>query len=89
VQVPHHGSAYSAPENFVAWSTPEFVIICGSKTDGQAARTVYEAHGAKVLNTADTGAITVSASADGINLEPFRTPARRDNLSRGDYISRD
>jgi competence protein ComEC len=80
LQAPHHGSAYSAPESFATWSNPQFVIVCGSKTDGQAARTVYESHGAKVLNTADVGAITVTIDASGVDVQAFRTPSARDKL---------
>jgi len=89
VQAPHHGSNYSSPEKFASWSTPTLAVICGSKTDGQAARTVYEVHGAKVLNTADCGAITVTIDARGIDVQAFRTPSNRDNGSRGEYIHED
>ena len=80
VQAPHHGSTYSSPEKFAAWSTPKLAIICGSKTDGQAARTVYEGHGAKVLNTGDVGAITVTIDASGIDAQTFRTLSAHDKL---------
>jgi len=78
VQAPHHGSRYSFPEKFASWSTPMLAIICGSKTDGQAARSVYEAHGAKVMNTADVGAITVRIDHGGIDVQTFRQPSNRD-----------
>ena len=80
VQAPHHGSSYSTPERFAVWSAPKFAIICGSIADGQAARTVYETHGAKVLNTADCGAVTVTIDADGMNMETFRRPSAHDKL---------
>lgn len=89
VQAPHHGSSYSSPEKFASWSTPMFAVICGSKTDGLAARTVYEAHGAKVLNTADCGAITVTIDPGGIEVQTFRTPSNRDNRSPSEYIPDD
>jgi competence protein ComEC len=50
---PHHGSAHSDPISFGQWCAPRYVIISGSNDDGKIARTVYEAAGARMLNTAD------------------------------------
>jgi competence protein ComEC len=69
---PHHGSAHSEPETFVRWTTPSYVIISGALADGHVARTVYEAHGATVLNTADCGAVTVTIDAGRFDVETFR-----------------
>jgi competence protein ComEC len=74
LQLPHHGSSYSAPEYFANWTKPQFGIICGSDTDGRIARRVYEARGTKVLNTAECGAVTVTIDHGAMNIETFRQP---------------
>lgn len=76
LQAPHHGSAYSDPADFVNWTTPKWVVICGNMLDGKVAGVVYEQHGATVLNTANCGAITVTvdpkSNPGSINLQTFR-----------------
>jgi competence protein ComEC len=55
---PHHGSRFSDPPGFAAWSTPEWVVISGGGGDdvGPVTRT-YEAAGAQVLRTDRHGSI--------------------------------
>jgi hypothetical protein len=62
------------PEDFANWTKPRLGIICGSDTDGRIARRVYEAHGTKVLNTAECGAVTVTIDRGAMSVETFRQP---------------
>ncbi len=73
---PHHGSANSDPISFGQWCAPRYVIISGSIDDGKVARGVYEAAGAKVLNTADCGAITVTMDARRLDVQCFRPDSK-------------
>ncbi len=74
---PHHGSGNSDPISFGQWCAPKYVVISGSIDDGKVARTAYEAGGAKVLNTADCGAVTVSIDSNRLVVNSFRN----DNIS--------
>lgn len=70
---PHHGSARSSPAGFAAWCTPEDVVISGGRSrDAAAAMAAYEAAGATVLHTAQTGAVTVTLCATEVNISPWR-----------------
>lgn len=62
VMAPHHGSAKSNPAGFAAWSTPEVVVISGGHGGESAVvRAAYEQSGAKVLHTAEVGAVRITA----------------------------
>lgn len=71
---PHHGSARSNPPGMVAWCRPEWVVISGGlggDRDGSVQR-AYAADGARVLHTAERGAVTVTVNASGIRVRPWR-----------------
>ena len=58
---PHHGSRQSDPPGFAAWSTPEWVVISGGRSEevGPVVAT-YRQAGAKVLRTHETGTVRLS-----------------------------
>jgi competence protein ComEC len=75
ILAPHHGSQRSNPPGFAAWSTPEWVIISGSHTDKQGeAAAAYRISGARVLDTADVGAVRVTITSDQFIVEPHHSP---------------
>jgi hypothetical protein len=70
------GNQYQ-PEDFSHWTAPKWAIICGSNTDGKIAGPIYKSHGARVLNTAECGAVTVTidaatVDAGGVDVQMFR-----------------
>jgi competence protein ComEC len=70
---PHHGSVASDPPGFAAWSSPEWVIMSGSRPERTIAADVsYRQAGAAVLHTAIDGAVTCAMSTAGIRVESFR-----------------
>jgi competence protein ComEC len=77
VLAPHHGSARSNPPGFAAWCDPEWVVISGPRRDYQAeVHEAYAAAGARVLRTADYGAVFVSLHKDTVQVETWRRPAK-------------
>ncbi|REK05441.1 MAG: ComEC/Rec2 family competence protein [Planctomycetota bacterium] len=73
VMAPHHGSASSDPPGFAAWSTPEWAIVSGGRSDRLGpVEAAYTERGCRVLQTAKRGAITVSLSADEVAIESWR-----------------
>ncbi|HWB10686.1 MAG TPA: ComEC/Rec2 family competence protein [Pirellulales bacterium] len=70
---PHHGSARSNPPGFAAWSTPDVAVVSGSFNDRRPEmEQAYQALGARVLSTAEYGAIEVTVSRDGLRLSTFK-----------------
>jgi competence protein ComEC len=58
LMAPHHGSRFSDPPGMARWSTPEWVIISGSRADWQpGVAAAYSSRGGTVLHTAQSGAI--------------------------------
>jgi competence protein ComEC len=58
VLAPHHGSRYSDPPGFAAWSRPEWVVISGGRGDDVApVVATYEKKGAYVVRTHDAGLV--------------------------------
>ncbi|MGH7689717.1 MAG: ComEC/Rec2 family competence protein [Gemmatimonadaceae bacterium] len=75
ILTPHHGSARSNPPGFAAWSTPELAIVSGSFNDRRPeVERAYLASGARLLNTADSGAIRVTIDAAGWHAATWKTP---------------
>ena len=73
---PHHGSARSDPPGFAAWCTPEWVVVSGRDTGGRDDLTAasYQEVGARVLHTAQTGAVSFTISTevtDSLQLSTF------------------
>ncbi len=42
LQVPHHGSAHSEPDEFANWTRPKWALIAGANTDGLISTPIYE-----------------------------------------------
>ncbi len=73
ILTPHHGSARSNPPGFAAWSTPDVAVVSGTFNDRRPeVDQAYGALGARVLNTADCGAIQITVGGDGIRLSTFK-----------------
>ncbi len=72
IAAPHHGSVRSGPEDFVAWSTPRHVVISGGRlSHSHTAADVYQQAGARVLHTADNGAVTIEITPEGMKVDSF------------------
>lgn len=70
---PHHGSARSSPAGFAAWCRPEHIIISGGHgRDAGEATALYQDASAKVLHTAEVGAVSVTLSSLGISVSQWR-----------------
>ena len=75
---PHHGSLRSDPPGFAAWSMPEWVVISGNRsagTDEVAHR--YQLAGARVLQTADHGAVQFVLGDGPIQIETASSQRHR------------
>ena len=72
VMAAHHGSSHSDPERFMAWSTPEWVVISGGGkrvTDSMEQRFRGPTVKRRVLRTDRAGAVQVGVDADEITVE--------------------
>jgi competence protein ComEC len=66
---PHHGSRFSDPPGMATWSSPEFVVISGSRADWQpAVAEAYSSRGGQVLHTAHTGAIRATITGGQLSV---------------------
>ncbi len=75
LQAPHHGSRGSNSPELAAWSTPEWVVVSGSRRwDLEPVRRTYESVGSRFLHTADTGAVRVRIDSGGVAAAPFVKP---------------
>jgi competence protein ComEC len=78
VMAPHHGSTRSNPRGFAAWSRPDFAVISGPRDpddarDTAAVKLAYRQAGAKVLHTAEDGAIEFTIDREGyVRCRTFR-----------------
>jgi competence protein ComEC len=69
VLAPHHGSRYSDPPGFAAWSTPEWVVISGGRGDEVASViATYEDEGAQVVRTHDFGLVKFTIDSNEIRM---------------------
>jgi len=58
LMAPHHGSRFSDPPGMARWSTPEWIVISGSRADLQSSvAAAYSSRGGTVLHTAHRGAV--------------------------------
>ena len=74
LMAPHHGSSQSDPPGMAAWSTPDHVIISGSRRDRSAAVIrAYTERGSQILHTSDVGAVSVVVDRDGLRVSTGRT----------------
>jgi len=72
LMVPHHGSRQSNPPGLAAWSTPQWVVISGSRRwDTRPVAAAYEAAGGQVLQTVDLGAVHVRIDQSGVQVDGF------------------
>ena len=77
ILAPHHGSARSDPPGFAAWSRPEYVLISGPRHHHEpSVRNAYTSAGARVLHTAESGAIFVTVGKQEISVNTWREPHR-------------
>jgi len=81
--VPHHGSRTSSTENFISAVSPDYALVAaGYKNRFRHPRPAiverYKNTGAKVINTADSGAISITVSLEqGIsNIKSWRFESR-------------
>ena len=66
----HHGSKNSQPEEFMKWSTPEFVAISGGRRRvSDAAVQKFEAPGRKIGRTDYDGAIRFQIDGSGVTMK--------------------
>lgn len=78
VVAPHHGSATSSSEQFVAATSPEWVLFAAGRNNrwGFPAESVvqrYQQNGSKPLVSGDLGQIRISVDADGeIRYQSYR-----------------
>jgi competence protein ComEC len=77
VLAPHHGSMRSNPTGFALWSTPEQVIISGSRSLGdvpniESVKDSYRARGAEVYHTAEDGCVQIELGTSGVRVATFR-----------------
>jgi competence protein ComEC len=78
VLAPHHGSTRSDPPGFAAWTTPEWVVISGdSRSTRPQVAAAYRQRGATVLNTSQTGAVTIAIDAQCVHVSTHRMGAPR------------
>jgi len=76
VMAAHHGSPHSEPEQFMAWSTPEWVVISGGGkrvTEAMELRFAGPASKRHVLRTDQAGAVQVKVDTDEVTVEHWRT----------------
>lgn len=76
--VPHHGSLTSSSPEFLQAVQPRFAIVSSGYRNrfGFPREKVlqrYQQIGAKILNTAEDGAITINAGPEGLNVSAYRT----------------
>ncbi len=81
VKVPHHGSKTSSTDNFVLATKPGFAIISVGRNSmfGHPHKEVvdrWQAAGATVLTTGDSGTITVTTNGETLSLKTFVEPLK-------------
>jgi len=73
---PHHGSRHSDPPGFAAWCTPDWVVVSGPRVSPEQQFTAasYQQVGAKVLHTANVGAVQFTLDQRGLEYSRSRRP---------------
>ena len=82
IVAPHHGSKTSSTREFIRAVSPDIAIIPAGYRNrfnlpNQDIISRYRKHGARLLNTAESGAISVSATEAGIQVMTHREKQRR------------
>ena len=67
------------PEGFAGWSTPDWVVISGSRNvedvpDIESVKNAYRRRQARVFHTAEHGCVRFEVDSTGIRAETFRHP---------------
>lgn len=71
---PHHGSSRSAPDRFVAWCQPEWLVVSGAANEGAAAcATASSRPRRRVINTGRSGAVQVTIDAHRLRVQTWRS----------------
>jgi competence protein ComEC len=79
VLVPHHGSRHSRPLDVARWAQPTWLIVSGGhQVDLAALRAAEKATGARLLLTADCGAVTVRMARQGVKTQCWRAALPED-----------
>ena len=76
VMAAHHGSPHSDPQRFMAWSTPEWVVISGGSkrvTGATEQRFLEPTSGRQVLRTDQSGAVKIRLGADQVTVQHWET----------------
>lgn len=60
------------PPGCAAWCSPEYVVISGGPDAQPQVRDAYEKAGARVLHTAETGAVTFRINDQGVHVTTYR-----------------
>jgi competence protein ComEC len=86
VLAPHHGSPRSSPGRFAEWSTPEYVIISGGRSLGDAVtvesvKNSFRLHGAEVFHTAEDGCVRVEITRQHLSVASFRPHVRANSAN--------
>jgi competence protein ComEC len=72
---PHHGSRGADPPGLSHWCSPKIVVISGgSAFDVRQTTNTYRAIGARVLHTAEDGAVHVRIDDDDLRITSVLTP---------------
>ncbi|MCA9230736.1 MAG: ComEC/Rec2 family competence protein [Planctomycetales bacterium] len=70
---PHHGSSNSDPPGFAAWCSPEWVVVSGHQIDRSSLTDVsYRRAGAKLMQTAELGAVQFVIDEQGVGVSSHR-----------------
>lgn len=74
VLAPHHGSRRSDPPGFLAWCTPEWVLISSGQSPTPGDYNPYSAWTAgRVLSTAQVGSVRLRISPTGVSARAWMT----------------
>lgn len=81
IKVPHHGSKTSSTEEFVLAAKPEFAVISVGRNSrfGHPHKEVvdrWQANGATVLTTGNSGTITITTDGHELSLKTFIQPQK-------------
>jgi competence protein ComEC len=68
---PHHGSRRSDPPGFAAWSKPECVVVSAGHRPDATVGAAYRKGGARMLPTAERGAVRVVIQPGALKVETF------------------
>jgi hypothetical protein len=75
-----HTEGYQChPPGFAEWTTPEWIVVSGGPRDRLPdVAAAYETRGARVLHTADRGAVQVVIRGEKLSIDCYRTRSPAD-----------